>query len=484
MSLPISDIVQVDIAVSPVLAPLAGFGELLYLTSEQAVLNVISPAERVRAFGSLAEVQDAFPLGDEVIRAAMAFYSQTPQPKDFSVGVFEPTAYAGTLTGGKPASLTELKKITAGGAFKVTIDGAEHNVANLNLSTANTYVEVATLVSNAIGSNQSAKVEYLGGRFIITSGTKGSTSIVNFPVAVANGKDLESLLGLTYATGAQAIKGGNETLTDALGKCLDSRGSFVAVANSHQYRDDMQHTVDIATWCEASKKIFLNTTNDVRVMDAQTMTSTVAYALKSKAFRYTITTFGIDDGEYPSCSLFGRIATVNYESVNSTITLKFKKLPGITALNLKTSQKSAMDACNVGGFMDFGGQLLYAESRMADNGWLDSVHGLMWLENRIQTDVFNLLYGTTTKIPATDTGVAMVVQKVEGALAQSVTNGLVGPGITPEGEFLPNGYKITAQSILTASPSDKSNRIYRGLSFKCIGAGALHNVVINGSFSE
>lgn len=481
MSLPLSDIVAVDISVSPTLAPLAGFGELLYFTSETKVLEVISPAERVRLFGSLKEVQDAFPDAVDVVKAATAFYAQTPQPKYFSVGTYHDSAYAGSLTGGKPASLDDLKKVTAG-AFKITIDGTVQTLTGISLAGSSDMAAVANTISTSITSKGTC--DYVGGRFVVASKTTGQSSTVSFPEATAGGEDLEKLLGLAAVSGAVKADGGNETIEAALNKCLDARQTFVAVVTQHQYRDDATNTVKVAEWCEGSKKIFMNTTNDLRVMEASSVASTVAYTLKNKALRYTITTFGIDDSEYPSASLFGRIATVNYEGTNTTITLKFKKLPAITGLELRQSQKAAMDSVNVGGFMNFGGQLMYAESRMADGGWLDAVHGLMWLEDKVQKNVFNLLYGTATKIPYTDTGINLVKQKVIEACNQAVTNGLCGAGRVPSGEFLPNGYRVIAKGILEVDQADKSNRLYRGISFEMVGAGALHNVVITGTFNE
>lgn len=493
MSLPLSDIVQVDIAVSPTLAPLAGFGELLFLTNDAADLAVLTPAERQRKFGSLKEVEDAFPANSQCITAAKAFYMQTPQPKHFTVGVMATSAAGGSLLGGEHANLEELLSITAG-SMKITIDGVEKNVTAIDFSSATTLAGVAAALQNRItavtrGSKAvSCSVDYQGGRFVITGITTGENGYVSFAEDVTAGQEVATKLGLTAEKAFNSVHGVNaETVGEALSMNVNVSNSFVGVALHKDLRDSETHISGehgAALWCQANKKLFMNTTNDVRILNVTSQSSTEAKKLEDKALGFTITSFGRAKNEYPSISLFARIATVNYEGRNTTITLKFKKLPGITALNLTAAQKAAMDAINVGGFMDFGGNLMYAESRMADGGWLDAVHGLMWLEDRIKKGVFNLMYGTTTKIPYTDTGINMVVQKVTSALEQGVANGLIAPGTTPEGEFLPTGYKIDAMSSIQVAKEDKSNRIYRGLTFKCVGAGALHGAIISGSFSE
>ena len=506
MSLPLSDIVDVSIAVSPTLDPLAGFGEMLFLTNDPKDLEVLSFVERQRKFGSLSEVQDAWKAypTSEVVVAATSFYSQVPQPKDFTVGVMIRDAIAGAAVGGLAEGL-EVIKTESRAEFKITIDGTEVLVTNLDLSAATSMQDVADKVSavlgnEAAGSSESRKTRaivpmgkctFSGGRFTISSLTTGQVSTVT---TITDTNPSSSTLGekmaLTDATvlSVAAGRAAGENVAEALGECDNVSDSFVAVVQHRDMRDKEESVSGVngaAAWCQANNKIFLNTTNDKKVMgvDAEQQT-TEAYKVKQKSFGKTLSTYGRNPAEYPSASLFGRIATVNYEGTNTCITLKFKKLPGITALNLTKSQKKALDKLNVGGFMSYGGNLMYAESRMADNGWMDTVHGLMWLEDRIKKGVFNLMYGTTTKIPYTDVGIDMVIQKVTTALEQGVANGLIAPGNTPEGEFLPTGYKIIAKSSTQVAAEDKSNRIYRGITFVAVGAGALHGVVISGSFSE
>lgn len=506
MSLPLSDIVDVSIAVSPTLDPLAGFGEMLFLTDDPKDLEILSFVERQRKFGSLTEVQDAWKAypASEVIVAATSFYSQTPQPKDFTVGVMIRDAIAGAVVGGLAETLEEIKTESAA-EFKITIDGTEVHVTNLDLSAATSMADVAAKVSavlgNAAGAGEAsrkaravvplAKCTFSGGRFTITSLTTGEASSVT-PITDTNliTSTLGAKMALTEATmlSVSAGRAAGETVAEALGACDNVSDSFVAVLQHRSMRDKETAVSGVngaAAWCQANNKIFMNTTNDMKVLgtDAEQQT-TEAYKVKQKSFGKTITTYGRNPAEYPSASLFGRIATVNYEGNNTCITLKFKKLPGITALNLTKSQKKALDKLNVGGFMNYGGNLMYAESRMADNGWMDTVHGLMWLEDRVKKGVFNLMYGSTTKVPYTDVGIDMVVQKVTTALEQGVANGLIAAGKTPEGEFLPTGYKIIAKSSTEVAAEDKSNRIYRGITFVAVGAGALHGVVITGSFSE
>ncbi|MCV5604619.1 DUF3383 domain-containing protein, partial [Escherichia coli] len=66
---------------------------------------------------------------------------------------------------------------------------------------------------------------------------------------------------------------------------------------------------------------------------------------------------------------------------------------------------------------------------MANGDFFDERHGLDWLQNYVQTNLYNLLYTSTTTIPQTDAGVTRLLSNVEQSMDQSVTNGLVAAGV-------------------------------------------------------
>jgi hypothetical protein len=121
---------------------------------------------------------------------------------------------------------------------------------------------------------------------------------------------------------------------------------------------------------------------------------------------------------------------------------------------------------------------------MANNTFFDEVHGIDWLENAIQTNVFGYLLTRTTKVPYTDKGVAALEQQVINALDEAVRNGLIAAGETIDGEFLAKGYKTITVPVADMNQSDKEARLYPGLSFVALGAGAIHGAQINGIFER
>jgi len=490
MAIEITEFADVSISVSPVGVTAGDFGVLGFLTKESdSATNPINSAERSRSYTSLASVSNDWSASSEVYKAATAFYAQTPTPRDFvvlmSFSVAQPAALSGPRIYSTPKALLELQAISDGD-ISITIDDDEIEIASgIDFSTASSVAGCASILELALdgAGATGVTVEYTG-RFVVKgadAGETGSISPATGSVAVALGLEAHTTV---VVDGLNA-----ETPVDALAANLASGVEWVGTVTHKDYRDVTEvqegHTVlEIAQWCEAAKKIFMNTTNDLNVLESAAE-GDVASVLKAASLRFTLTTFSKNDSQYPSASVFGRAASVNFAAVGSTITLNLKQMPGVSAENLTPAQFSVLRSKYASAVVLIGKSTnAYTDSRMASGSWLDTTHGLMWLEARCEADMFNLLYTTNTKIPFTQTGINICVSTLEQSLEAAVRNGLAAPGFLPDGTFLPKGYRVTAVALADTPAGDVSNRIYKGLSFVMAGAGALHEVEVAGSFSE
>lgn len=486
MAIEITEFANVSIAVSPVGVQGGNFGILGFLTNEEGVVGV---AERARAYTSLASVLADWAGTTEVAKAATAFYGQTPTPTDFVVQMCFETAQPATLTGGAHDVLTDLvANITGSGKLDVTVDGTLVEVTTLDLSGAADLDAAAAAIESAITAANAAtpicNVVHTGKQFEIESLTTGVSSTISF------GSNTEAeALGLAAHQARSSDGIAAETPVEALGVALAMGIDTVGLVTHKKYRDvtsgDTGTTVlEIAQWAEAAKRIFCNTTNALVAMDSQTTTD-VASVLKAAALRYSLTTFSKNPSLYPSASVFGRAASTNFSAIGTALTLNLKQMPGITAEDLTPGEFAALRGKNCSAVVQIGKSTnAYTDSRMANGSWLDTTHGLMWLENRAEVDMFNLLYQSPTKVPYTQVGINTTVSTLDRSLQAAVRNGLCGPGFLSDGTYLPEGYDITAVELADVAASDKSNRIYKGLSFRMVGAGALHEVEVSGTFAE
>jgi hypothetical protein len=471
MSIPISHVVDVNLSLAANPVALAGFGKLLMVTDETSSTMPLS--DRIRTYGSIDAVEADWAVGSEVHAAASAYYAQSAS--QFAVGLASSSATAGKLTGGLHSDLAALQAITAGG-FTISVDGAEKVLAALDFASITTMAEVATVIDTALASDATCTYVEESKSFVITSATAGLLSKVSLPSA-----DVQSTaVSLGLSTGTVFDGTVAESPAEALAAINSVSEDFYGVVLNRKWRDSSD-SVDVATWVEARTKMFFNTSNDGNCLT--TATSDIMSTLKGMTLDRTLSTYSSTPAQYPSASVAGRAFIVNFEGTNTTITLNLKQGPTISVEDLTLNQKLNLEAKNGNGFVVVSGINAYSDSRLSSGKWFDTIHGTDWLQNRIETDVFNVLYQSTDKIPYTDSGVSVIRQAVEGGLRQSVTNGLVAPGNDLNGVFMPLGYEIDIIPVSDVSPSDKGNRVYKGISFRAAGAGAIHKVIITGTFN-
>lgn len=492
MAIPVSTVVNVGIAIGAPFPARAGFGTLNIVTAETGVIGI---AERIRSYTNLDGVTSDWPANSEVVEAATAYFSQQPKPTSLRVSTRYPTAQAAQLRGGAVTDATALLAISDG-SFVISIDGVAADIESLDFTDGETTLDdIAASIQTALqavatGGYTASTCVHDGSRFFINSGTTGITSTVSFLTTVdpASGTDISSLLQMRQGEGTKTDGIAAETITASLNAIQNINTDWYGLAFTKEVRDGVvingEDAVEAAAdWCEARIKVFGNTSNDLDVLDSVT-TNDIASTLRAKNLRRTMTTYSSHPDQYPSISILGRAFTVNFNQPNSTLTLKFKQLPGITVEDLTQSQKSVLDSKEANALIEVGDSDMFAESFMANGTFFDEVHGIDWLQNAIETNVFGYLLTRTTKVPYTNKGTAALEQQLISALDEAVRNGLIAPGETIDGEFLPNGYKTILIPVEDINQSDKEARFYPGLSFVVLGAGSIHGVQINGIFER
>ena len=272
-----------------------------------------------------------------------------------------------------------------------------------------------------------------------------------------------------------------ETLRQAASAVTDEDDSYLMLAFHKDFRDT-DEVVDLAMFAEASDKILLNTTNRTTAFNPLSI-SNIGLSLMEKSLKNTLTTYSSFPNEYPELAAGARAAIVNFDGIGTTITLAHKVLAGVTVEKLKNSEWKTLKERNMNAVINLRGNFRYEYGVMASGNYFDTIHGGLWLKSRIQSDVSARLM-LLDKVAYTDEDIGILVQTMTTGLEQAITNGLGAPGYDDAGEYFPLGYEITAQPVNTVAIADKKNRIYKGLGFKLIGAGALHQVEIYGKFVE
>ncbi|CAM3831278.1 hypothetical protein SB6095_04594 [Klebsiella quasivariicola] len=367
--LPVSNVVNVDVIMSPVAATGRNFGALLILGTS----TVIPVTERIRQYSAIEDIGDDFGVDSPEYEAATIFFSQSPKPTLVYIG-----RWAKTLAEGEEGTVETLLQ-----------------AVNASLQYTNWY-------------------------------------------------------GLAIADSADLVEA---------------------------------DVISVAAAIEASSlsRILAVTTADVNVLVAGN-TDNIGYKLKAAGYARTFWQYS-SSSKYAAISAFGRAFTVNFTGSNTTITLKFKTEPGITYETLTTAQAAAIDAINGNVYVYYANDTaIIQQGVMASGDFFDERHGLDWLQNYVQTNLYNLLYTSTTKIPQTDAGVTRLMTNVEASLDQAVNNGLIAPGVwnggpigqIESGDTLTKGYYVYADAVANQAQSDREARKSPVIQAAIKLAGAIH----------
>ena len=481
--LPVSRLINVTINMSPLAAQGANLNTALLLGASA----VIDTQQRMRAYGTIDDVAGDFGTTAPEYLAAALYFQQTPQPSQLCIGRWAKTAAAGVLRGGVLSSAQQAMSVwtpITAGAFKISVDGALKTVSGLDFSAQTNLNGVATVI-NAVLTG--ATVAWNGSQFVVTSVTTGAASSIGYATAPATGTDISAQLALTSnLAGAPASGIAAESPTDAVAIFLDRfPNQFLGLAFADNGVTDDQH-VGVAQLIEADQKhLYAATTQNPQTLDS-TVTTDLASRFKALKLKYSFTQYS-SASPYAGVSLLGRLLSVNFNGNNTTITLMYKQEPGIVAETLSTSQANALQAKNGNVFVNYSNDTAIVQTGVTPSGiFIDSVYNAIWFQNRIQTDVYNLLYQSPTKIPQTDAGNALIATVIESACAAAVNNGYLGAGVwnsagfgaLRQGDTLSKGYYVYTPPIATQAQSDREARKSVPFQVAAKEAGAIHSVDI------
>lgn len=469
-------LVRVSVNLQPLAAARRGFGTLLIIGDS----DVIGTDEGLRAYVDLESVAGDFGLEAPEYKAAALYFGQTPRPQQLMIGRM--------ATGGTPAvlrgaivdaaqTLATLQEVTDG-SFTITVDGETEDLVGLDFSACTNLNGCASVLNEQLSG--SATCQWTGERFVITTERRGGGVAISYgSMEVAQYMRLDASSALPPVDGTD---GGSpvetvQTLADKSGQWY---GCMFATAQTLT-EDDI---LAVSEFIEGASitRIFGVTTTDSRVLDA-TYEQDIASKLKSLSRKRTCVQYSANP--YAAASLFGRAFSVNFAANRSTITLMYKQEPGVVAADITETQAQTLKAkrCNVfAQYMNDTAIIQYGV--MSGQAYFDEVHGLDWFADALQTELYNLLYQSKTKIPQTDAGQNQLVNCCNAVCAEAVNNGLAAPGQwnadgfgqIDRGDYLPEGYYIYTPPMAEQAQSTREQRIAPPIQIALKLAGAIHEI--------
>lgn len=419
-SIPASNIVAVYPAV------LGAGGNPLGLNANILHDNAVYPNYE---YFSAVQVGEHYGLESATYKFATVYFNgfkgATTRPASLFITRNNAVARNAQLIGGsvKSVKISTLQEITAG-VINVVIDGVQKQATGVDLSTINSFSDVATALSTAL----TATVQYDSQLqvFLIKSGTTGEGSTVSF----ATGSVAEALF-LTEAKGALVD---NDTKADTVNtvtkKALSYSTNFATITYIGDSFNDAK-LKELAEWVTAQNVRFHLITYG---LDPLAITPNNPASFGAWASEYTS---GVTPlyGTLDKAAFFcGVNASINYEVTNGRTTTFARSQDGLIP---EVDDEDVADALVSNGYSFYGAWATANDRfKMAGNGsvtgdfkWIDNYMFAIFLNNQIQLAGVQSLMNYTS-IPYNQYGLEIRRAVMRDPINQGVNFGGIRAGVT------------------------------------------------------
>lgn len=443
-------------------------------------------ADRVRFYDTIEGIEADFATTSEAYKAGLAFFSQTPRAARMAIGQAFDTDQAGFIIGSDLGDLADFQVIN-NGSFSIDVDGVQQDVTGLDFTATTDLDDVAAVVSAGITG---ATAVNDSGRIKITSDTTGNGSTISFLSAVspATGTDIS---GADYLNAEQ----GNATITDGyavtditqelslIADAAECSGRFIyGWTLDKVYRDTNDQEL-ASGWVQARTGIMALVSNSANAKDPAATTD-IGYVVKDAGDFRSLTIYSDKPAEYPDVALLSYALHVNYNQADSTITVKFKDLIGITPVSIDTSELIALQDKRYNVLTRVGNNSrTVRDGVQAHPSWfIDDLINLDNFKEQLQTEVYNVFL-REKKVPYTTKGVALLQNAMEKICTLYVLNGTFADrriaDLTREAGFrIDPAFAITFTPLEQIPAADRAARIGPPFTINAYLAGAIHEVAI------
>ncbi len=401
----------------------------LFLTT-----NISVPVGTVSEFPSAEAVADFFGASTREAQMATIYFDgfdiSTTKPSNMMFTQYNTAAVAAYLRGGSLAGTTLAQLQLLSGTLTLTINGTPHTTGSIDLSSATSFSNAASLIQAALNTaltGTTCTFNSTLNAFIIKSPTTGAASAITFATAnsFANGLKLTQVLGAVTSQGADAAV--TATFMNAILGFTQNWASFVTV-----FEPDTDHKIEFSTW--------VNGTNDRFLYVAWDSSLSPAAGLDPTCFAQLVTAAGYDG----TCPIFdatgdiaafisGSIASIDYAATNGRIDFAFKRQAG-----LSPNVTDALTASNyiLNGY-NFYARYATSNDRFTDfqKGsvpgqwkWLDSYVNNIWLNAAIQL-AYMVYLESVNSTPYNQSGYNQLRVVMSGPIEAALNAGVIQKGV-------------------------------------------------------
>lgn len=398
--------------------------------------NAIMPYPLLMGFTGQQAVGEYFGYDSDEYRLAVIYFlgftNSSKKPNTLYFFRRADKAIAGALIGSQALGVTDLQKITEG-RFTISVDGSPVTVADLNLSTAKTQSDIASLIQAKVtGTTVSFNTNQKNYR--IVSKTTGNDSSVTYATDGSNvealGTDVATALGLTAATGAVVSQGtAAMTPTQTMNAAIKQSENWVSFTTV--YQPETAEAVELAAWSNSNPNKFLYCAYSMDASQVAGGDSSLPGQLAFNNYDGTINTY--DNGEV-SVFVMGCAASIDWNREQGAISWAFKTQSGLAP----TATDDQVQASLLKNKVNFYGRYasrseqfnIFYDGAMSGGsyGFVDVYINMIWLQNVMQTACLNGMQ-QTLRLPYVDRGYTMIKAWLTDPINRALTNGVIDPGV-------------------------------------------------------
>jgi len=250
-----------------------------------------------------------------------------------------------------------------------------------------------------------------------------------------------------------------EHLVQLLNTVVDSNNDWFGLVATDYSIDTIEN---LSTWIDTQEKIYAVTTDDL------------AELIYSQIVNSDNTIIAYHD-DLPNANYVAEclLAHLLVRTIGST-TGKFRQLQGILEANVPITDLIELHNNNVLSYIEKMGVLQTTEGKVSSGEYIDVILGTYFIQFRMEEELAMLAINIP-KIPYSNEGIALLSSVAEKILKLATAQGIIledddGNGV----------YEITIVRREDTSVADIANRVYNGISWTAVLAGAIHEGTITG----
>lgn len=272
------------------------------------------------------------------------------------------------------------------------------------------------------------------------------------------------------------------TLTEAITAVKDS---VYFGACGHTWANDDTEVTAAATYCQSIRRMLF-----VASATAADLTTGLLADLQAASLTHARCLYHSDSAQLEAWKwgYAGRAMSTNFAGSNTTQTMHLKQIVGVTAdTGITSTVLSNAQAAGVDVYVSIAGRASVFTS--GENGFFDDIFNLNWIVGSLEVAGFNLLAGTSTKIPQTEEGMLVLKAAYQTVCDQAVTNRFVGPGSWTSADTFGDpqdfnraiglkGYFLYSSPVALQSAADRASRKAPLVQIALKYQGAVHSTSV------